>query len=51
MSLVLYLNKYLRLHYIDNYTIQQLMEMITEYKKNVEDNEGVDIEFPEFKFS
>jgi len=46
----LFLNKYCRIHNTHTMTIKQMQNHYDTYMKLMEDREGVDPEFPNFKF-
>ena len=50
MGLKLYLNKFLKVDNIEDYTYTELMTLKKEYEKVLEDSEGVDPDFPMYTF-
>ena len=50
MGLKLYLNKFLKVDNIEQYSFPELMELKKEYEKILEESEGVDPDFPSYIF-
>lgn len=50
MTRKLYLEKYLNCHNIEQYTLNELDELMVVYKKYLRDNDGRDIQFPGVEF-
>lgn len=50
MGLKLYLNKFLKVDNIEQYTFPELIALTKEYERMVEESEGIDPDFPSFTF-